>query len=116
MAIIVQKYGGTSVGDTERIKSVARRLCSAQDEGYQVLAVVSAMGRSTDELLKMAHNISKEPPERELDMLLSTGERISVALLAMAIHELGHKAIIAERQPGRHQDQHAAHQSAHNRR
>ncbi|MHB0867771.1 MAG: aspartate kinase [Thermoleophilia bacterium] len=93
MPIIVQKYGGTSVSDTDRVKHVARSLCSAQDEGFQVVAVVSAMGDSTDELLKMAHEISAEPPERELDMLLSTGERISVALLAMAIHELGHDAV-----------------------
>jgi aspartate kinase len=93
MAIIVHKYGGTSVGDTERIKSVARRLCAAQDEGYQVVAVVSAMGHTTDELLRMAHEISETPPERELDMLLATGERISVALLAMAIHELNCTAI-----------------------
>ena len=79
--------------DTGRIKNVARRLCAAQDEGYQVVAVVSAMGDSTDELMQMAHQISAEPPERELDMLLSTGERVSVALLAMAIYELGHTAI-----------------------
>jgi aspartate kinase len=101
MPIIVQKYGGTSVSGTERIKNVARRLCSAQDEGHQVVAVVSAMGDSTDELLKMAHDISADPPERELDMLLSTGERISVALLAMAIHEMGHEAIsLSGRQAG----------------
>lgn len=93
MPIIVQKYGGTSVGDTERIKNVARRLCDAQDRGNQVVAVVSAMGDTTDKLLRMAHDISAEPPERELDMLLSTGERISVALLAMAIYELGREAI-----------------------
>jgi aspartate kinase len=101
MPIIVQKYGGTSVSDTERIKNVARRLCTAQDEGYRVVAVVSAMGGSTDALLKMAHEISAEPPERELDMLLSTGERISVALLAMAIHEMGHDAVsLSGRQAG----------------
>jgi aspartate kinase len=93
MPVLVQKYGGTSVGNTDRIKNVARRLCNAQDRGYAVVAVVSAMGDSTDELLRMAHEISPEPPERELDMLLSTGERISVSLLAMAIHELGHTAI-----------------------
>lgn len=81
------------MGDTERIKNVARRLCDAQDRGYQVVAVVSAMGDTTDDLLKMAHAISPEPPERELDMLLATGERISVSLLAMAIHERGHEAI-----------------------
>jgi len=101
LPIIVQKYGGTSVSDTERIKNVARRLCTAQDEGYQVVAVVSAMGDSTDELLKMAHDISANPPERELDMLVSTGERVSVALLAMAIHEMGHDAVsLSGRQAG----------------
>jgi aspartate kinase len=93
MPTIVQKYGGTSVADVEHIKNVAKRVCDAQDNGYQVVVVVSAMGDSTDRLLKMAHDISAEPPERELDMLFSTGERISVALLAMAIHELGHAAI-----------------------
>ena len=93
MPIIVQKYGGTSVGDTEHVKKVARRLVAAQSDGYQVVAVVSAMGDTTDKLLAMAHDISAEPPERELDMLLSTGERVSVALLAMAIHELGRTAI-----------------------
>ncbi len=101
MPVIVQKYGGTSVGDTDRIKNVARRICSTQDEGYQVVAVVSAMGDSTDELLRMAHEISSEPAERELDMLLSNGERISVALLAMAIHAMGHEAIsLSGRQAG----------------
>lgn len=93
MPVIVQKYGGTSVGDTNRIQSVARRICAAHEGGYQVVAVVSAMGDSTDGLLQMAHEISADPPVRELDMLMSTGERISVALLAMAIHELGHEAI-----------------------
>ncbi|RJQ44698.1 MAG: aspartate kinase [Gaiellales bacterium] len=93
MATIVQKYGGTSVGDTGRIQNVARRICATHEAGNQVVAVVSAMGDSTDELLRMAHEISTSPPERELDMLLSTGERVSVALLAMAIHELGHEAI-----------------------
>ncbi|MEK7817369.1 MAG: aspartate kinase, partial [Actinomycetota bacterium] len=93
MPVKVHKYGGTSVADPERIKSVAQRLCQAQDEGFQVVAVVSAMGDATDRLLKMAHEIAAEPPERELDMLISTGEQVSVALLAMAIHELGHTAI-----------------------
>lgn len=93
MPVKVHKYGGTSVADPEHIKSVAQRLCQAQDEGFQVVAVVSAMGDATDRLLKMAHEIAAEPPERELDMLISTGEQVSVALLAMAIHELGHTAI-----------------------
>ncbi|MCL6107180.1 MAG: aspartate kinase [Actinobacteria bacterium] len=93
MPIIVQKYGGTSVGGTKRIRNVARRIVAAENDGNEVVAVVSAMGNSTDDLLKMAHEISADPPERELDMLLSTGERVSVALLAMAIHELGSTAI-----------------------
>ncbi len=93
MPTIVQKYGGTSVEGAERIKNVARRIVAAHDAGNKVVVVVSAMGDSTDELLKMAHQISAAPPERELDMLLSTGERVSVALLAMAIHELGRTAI-----------------------
>jgi len=101
MPIIIQKYGGTSVGDVSRIKNVARRICDAQEAGNQVVAIVSAMGDFTDELLTMAHDISAEPPERELDMLLSNGERISVALLAMAIHEMGHEAIsLSGRQAG----------------
>ncbi len=81
------------MADVEHIKSVAQRLCDTQDRGNQVVAVISAMGNSTDRLLRMAHEISADPPERELDMLFSTGERISVALLAMAISELGHEAI-----------------------
>jgi aspartate kinase len=93
MPIIVQKYGGSSVADTERIKVVARRIYAAHEAGDQVVAVVSAMGDSTDALLAMAQEMTTDPPERELDMLMSTGERISVALLAMAIHELGHEAI-----------------------
>lgn len=81
------------MSDTERVMNVARRIVAKQSAGNQVVAVVSAMGNSTDELLRLAHEVSADPPERELDMLLSTGERISVALLAMAIHELGRTAI-----------------------
>ena len=92
MSIVVQKYGGTSVANTERIMNVARRIVAAFDAGASVCAVVSARGDTTDELLEMAHEITAQPPERELDMLLSTGERISCALLAMAIHTLGREA------------------------
>ncbi|MBA2426600.1 MAG: aspartate kinase [Actinobacteria bacterium] len=93
MALIVQKYGGTSVGDAERIKRVAGRIVAAADAGAQVCVVVSAMGRTTDELTDLAGQISPAPHGRELDMLLTAGERISMALLTMAINELGHEAI-----------------------
>jgi aspartate kinase len=93
MALIVQKYGGTSVGDAERIKRVAQRIVDAADAGQQVCAVVSAMGRTTDELVELAAQISPTPHSRELDMLLTAGERISMALLSMAIIDLGREAI-----------------------
>jgi aspartate kinase len=93
MAIVVQKYGGTSVGTTDRIMAVARRLIAATERGDRVVAVVSAMGDVTDELLGKALEISAEPPEREMDMLLATGEQVTIALLAMAIDALGHEAI-----------------------
>ncbi|MEW6535999.1 MAG: aspartate kinase [Candidatus Auribacterota bacterium] len=93
MALIVQKYGGTSVGDPERIMNVAKRVVDTKRDGNQVVVVVSAMGGQTDKLINLAKEISKNPSDRELDMLVSTGEQISVALLAMAIHELGEDAI-----------------------
>ncbi|MEA2460323.1 MAG: aspartate kinase, partial [Actinomycetota bacterium] len=93
MALIVQKYGGTSVADAERIKRVARRVVEAVEVGQRVCVVVSAMGDTTDELVQLAEQISPAPPPRELDMLLTAGERISMALLSMAIGELGHEAI-----------------------
>ena len=91
--IIVQKYGGTSVGSPQKIKNVARRIVSYKKKGYKVVVVVSALGDTTDELLDIANQITKNPPSRELDMLVSTGEQVSVALLAMAIHKLGYEAI-----------------------
>lgn len=91
--LIVQKYGGSSVANPERIKNVARRVVRCKKKGYDLVVVVSALGDTTDELIELASRISKEPPEREMDMLLSTGEQISVALLAMAILELGCEAI-----------------------
>ncbi|MFH0733005.1 MAG: aspartate kinase [Candidatus Omnitrophota bacterium] len=91
--LIVQKYGGTSVADTERIKNVARNVIRYKKRGYNLVVVVSALGNTTDELLKLADKITKTPSERELDMLVSTGEQVSVALLAMAIHKLGYEAI-----------------------
>jgi aspartate kinase len=92
VALIVQKYGGSSVADAERIKRVAERIVSARKAGNEVVVVVSAMGDTTDELLDLAHQVSPVPPGRELDMLLTAGERISMALLAMAIHNLGYEA------------------------
>ena len=92
MALVVQKYGGSSVADAERIKRVAERIVAARKAGNDVVVVVSAMGDTTDELLDLAHQVSPLPPGRELDMLLTAGERISMALLAMAIHNLGYEA------------------------
>jgi len=93
MSIIVQKFGGTSVADSQKILAAARKAILAQKEGYQVVMVVSAMGKSTDGLVALAREINDDPPAREMDMLLSTGEQVSVALMAMAIDALGHKAI-----------------------
>ena len=93
MALIVQKYGGSSVADGERIRSVARRVAKAKDEGNQVVVVVSAMGDTTDDLIKLAHQVSEQPKERELDLLLSTGELVSCTLLAMALGDLGYRAV-----------------------
>ncbi len=91
--IIVQKYGGSSVADPKRISMVARRIVAYRRKGYDLVVVVSALGDSTDNLLKLAYKITHSPSEREIDMLISTGEQISVALLAMAIHKLGYEAI-----------------------
>jgi len=93
MALVVTKFGGTSVGSTERIMEVARRLIARKEAGDGVVAVVSAMGDVTDELVAKAQEVCPEPPEREMDMLLATGEQVTIALLAMAIHSLGHEAI-----------------------
>jgi len=91
--IIVQKYGGSSVVNIERIKKVAEKIVERAKEGSRVVVVVSAMGKTTDELIKMAGQITSSPDERELDMLISTGEQVSIALLTMAIHSLGWDAI-----------------------
>lgn len=90
--LIVQKYGGTSVANTDRIKAVAARVVRSADEGNQVVVVVSAMSGETDKLINLAHQVSSNPNEREMDLLLSSGERITSALTAIAIEELGHKA------------------------
>jgi len=93
MKLIVQKYGGTSVGTVERIKAVAARIKRYVENGYAVVVVVSAMGKTTDQLIDLAKQITKNPDKREMDMLLSTGEQVSIALLAMALHEIGINAI-----------------------
>ena len=93
MPFLVHKYGGTSVEGPERIRAVARRVAAARAAGHDVLVVVSAMGQTTDELLRLAHEVSPAPNRRELDMLLTTGERVSMALLAMALEDLGVPAI-----------------------
>jgi aspartate kinase len=93
MPLIVQKFGGTSVADTEKILAAARKAVRAAQEGAQVVLVVSAMGKNTDELVRLAGEICDDPPAREMDMLLSTGEQVSVALMAMAIHTLGREAV-----------------------
>lgn len=92
MGLIVQKYGGSSVANVDRIKSVADRIVKRKKAGNQLVVVVSALGDTTDDLITLASQITKQPDEREMDMLLSTGEQISVALLAIAIHRLGVKA------------------------
>jgi aspartate kinase len=92
VALVVQKYGGSSVADAESIKRVAQRIASTKRDGHDVAVVVSAMGDTTDELIDLANQVSPLPPARELDMLLTSGERISMALLAMAIANLGHEA------------------------
>jgi aspartate kinase len=93
MAIVVQKYGGSSVADAEKIKSVARRITAAKDKGGEVVAVVSAMGDTTDELVELAYSVTDQPSEREFDVLLSTGEIVSSTLLAMALRAMGYEAV-----------------------
>ncbi|MBI4372947.1 MAG: aspartate kinase [Candidatus Omnitrophica bacterium] len=93
MSLIVQKFGGSSVANAERIKKVAARVVATKRKGHQLVVVVSALGDTTDELLKLSRQITDSPSEREMDMLLATGEQVSVSILAMAIHKLGEKAI-----------------------
>ena len=92
MALIVQKYGGSSVADTDSIKRVARRIIETKNAGHDVAVVVSAMGDTTDDLIDQALSIDSNPPSREMDMLMTAGERISMSLLAMAIHAAGSHA------------------------
>jgi len=93
MALLVQKFGGTSVADVERIGNVARRIAQCREDGHDLVIVVSAMGHTTDELTALARAISPQPPQREMDMLLATGEQVSIALLSMALQALGVPAV-----------------------
>lgn len=93
MALIVQKYGGSSVGTIDRIRNVARRLIEVKKAGNKIMAVISAMSGVTDKLIGLAHEVMDNPPEREMDMLLATGEQQSIALLCMAITDMGYKAM-----------------------
>jgi len=93
MSVVVQKYGGSSLADALKIKNVARRIIKAKEKGDRVVAVVSAMGDTTDELIKLAHQVTDQPDKREMDSLLSTGELVSCALLAMALKSMGYPAV-----------------------
>jgi aspartate kinase len=92
LGVIVQKYGGTSVGSIDRIRNVAKKIAKTYEQGHKVAVVVSAMGGTTDQLVSMAHEITEKPDKRELDVLLSTGEQITIALLTMCLHSMGYKA------------------------
>jgi aspartate kinase len=93
MSLIVQKFGGSSVANPERIQRVARRIAKTVDAGNQVVVVVSAMGDTTDNLIALAKELSPSPSAREMDMLMATGEQQSIALLAIALHAMGYKAM-----------------------
>jgi aspartate kinase len=93
MALVVQKYGGSSVADADKLNNVARRIAETKKKGNEVVVVVSAMGKTTDELIQLARKINPKPQERELDVLLSTGEIVSSTLMAMALHNMGYKAV-----------------------
>lgn len=93
MDIVVQKYGGTSVGSIDKIKAVAKRVIAEKDKGKNIVVVVSAMGKTTDHLVNLSREISKNPSKRDLDMLLSTGEQVSISLLSMAFQEYGYESI-----------------------
>ena len=92
MALLIQKFGGTSIGSVSRIKEVAKRIATSKEEGNNLVVVVSAMGHTTDELVNLANSLSSNPPQREMDMLLATGEQVSIALLSIALNELGIQA------------------------
>jgi aspartate kinase len=102
------KFGGSSVADAEKVRGVAQRLVEAKRSGLRVVGTVSAMGKTTDSLIALAHEVSPQPDDREMDMLLSTGERISCALVAMAIHDLRLRGRVLHGQPGRHRHRRCA--------
>ena len=112
MALIVQKYGGSSVADTAKIRSVARRVGDTATAN-QVVVVVSAMGKTTDGLVSLAQQIAPTPEPRELDMLLATGEQVTIALLAMALHDLGSQGALVHRRAGGDAHGPRAHQGPH---
>ncbi|MGD8987743.1 MAG: aspartate kinase, partial [Syntrophobacterales bacterium] len=93
MALIVQKYGGTSVGDTERIKAVAKRVIETRESGHDVVVVLSAMAGETDRLIQLAHKVADEPDPREQDVLLATGEQVTISLFSIAVKQMGHEAL-----------------------
>jgi aspartate kinase len=93
MGIIVQKYGGSSLADAEKVKNVARRIVARKEQGNDMVVIVSAMGKTTDQLIELAHQISDEPEDREMDILMSTGETVSSTVMVMALHGMGHEAI-----------------------
>ena len=97
MSLIVQKFGGSSVADADGIRRVARRIVETRNRGHDVVVVVSAMGDTTDELLDLAHEVTRKPPARELDMLLTAGERISMALLARRVTRIPRVLSMRER-------------------
>ena len=115
MRLVVQKFGGSSVSTAERIIAAARRAIRAREAGYQVVVVVSARGDTTDDLIALAQEISEHPPAREMDMLLSTGEQISIALMAMAIQQLGSPRHQLHRNADRHPHRFDPYQGAHQR-
>ncbi len=110
MSRIVQKYGGTSVGDVERIKNVAERIKAARDEGHEVVVVLSARAGVTNELIARAKGLCPNPSERELDQLLAIGEQESIALMAMALHGISVPAVSYTGRPGRHLHRQGPHQ------
>ncbi len=100
MSLIVQKYGGSSLADLDKIRLVASRVKKCRDEGHELVVVVSAMGKTTDQLISLAKSLNPFPPERELDMLLSTGEQVSISLLSIALSSLGVSSALTGGQAG----------------
>ena len=113
MGLIVQKYGGSSVATTERLRHVANRVVATRKAGHDMVVVVSAPGDMTDDLIARAREISSQPPAREMDMLMAVGEQISIALLSMAMQALGRARDLADRKPGAHPDRRRSHEGPH---